>query len=182
MGIRPEDFEDAALVAAGTRDSGITFRANIEVVESMGSDVYVYFAKEFASEVNAAELQELAEDSGSADTGAANTGMLTARLATETTAREGQEAELWADLRSDAPLQPGFGRQHHAGRRRRWHRAGRDDGHYGRRCLAGRDRSGGSGRPGGVGRTGRAGNGGYLTSRRSRAMTSSFHSWVRMRR
>ncbi len=100
VGIRPEDFEDAALVAAGTRDSGITFQANIEVVESMGSDVYVYFSKEFASEVTAAELQELAEDSGSADTGAANTGMLTARLATETTAREGQQAELWADLRS----------------------------------------------------------------------------------
>jgi len=109
VGIRPEDFEDAALVAAGTRDSGITFRANIEVVESMGSDVYVYFTMESVSEVSAAELQELAEDSGSADTGAADTGMLTARLATETTAREGQQAELWADLRSIHIFNPASG-------------------------------------------------------------------------
>ena len=109
VGIRPEDFEDAALVQAGVRDSGITFRANVEVVESMGSDVYVYFAKEFVSQVNAAELQELAEDSGSADTGAANTGMITARLATETTAREGQEAELWADLRTVHIFNPATG-------------------------------------------------------------------------
>jgi multiple sugar transport system ATP-binding protein len=109
VGIRPEDFEDAALVQAGVRDSGITFRANVEVVESMGSDVYVYFAKEFASEVNAAELQELAVDSGSADTGAANTGMITARLATETTAHEGQEAELWADLRTVHIFNPATG-------------------------------------------------------------------------
>ena len=109
VGIRPEDFEDAALVAAGTRDSGITFRANVEVVESMGSDVYVYFSMESVSEVSAAELQELAEDSGSADTGAADTGMLTARLATETTAREGQEAELWADLRSIHIFNPATG-------------------------------------------------------------------------
>ena len=109
VGIRPEDFEDAALVAAGTRDSGITFRANIEVVESMGSDVYVYFTKESVSEVSAAELQELAEDSGSADTGAADTGMLTARLATETTAREGQQTELWADLRSIHIFNPASG-------------------------------------------------------------------------
>jgi multiple sugar transport system ATP-binding protein len=109
VGIRPEDFEDAALVAAGTRDSGITFRASIEVVESMGSDVYVYFTMESVSEVSAAELQELAEDSGSADTGAADTGMLTARLATETTAREGQQAELWADLRSIHIFNPASG-------------------------------------------------------------------------
>ena len=109
VGIRPEDFEDAALVQAGVRDDGITFRANVEVVESMGSDVYVYFTKDFVSEVNAAELRELAEDSGSADTGAANTGMITARLATETTAHEGQEAELWADLRTMHIFNPATG-------------------------------------------------------------------------
>ena len=46
---------------------------------------------------------------GSADTGAANTGMITARLATETTAREGQEAELWADLRTMHIFNPATG-------------------------------------------------------------------------
>src|SRR5271165_2158542 len=38
VGIRPEDFQDAALVADDQRSSGITFRASIDVLESMGSD------------------------------------------------------------------------------------------------------------------------------------------------
>jgi multiple sugar transport system ATP-binding protein len=99
VGIRPEDFEDAALVPAAARDNGLTFRATIDVLESMGSDVFVYFTKENLSDVNAAELQELAVDSGSADTGASGES-ITARLDTETTAREGQDSELWADLRT----------------------------------------------------------------------------------
>jgi len=108
VGIRPENFEDAALVPAGSRDTGITFRANIDVLESMGSDVFVYFTKDFGSEVNAAELQELAQDSGSADTGASGD-TLTARLDTETTAREGHESELWADLKSMHVFNPATG-------------------------------------------------------------------------
>jgi hypothetical protein len=78
------------------------------VLESMGSDVFVYFTKDFGSEVNAAELQELAQDSGSADTGASGD-TLTARLDTETTAREGHESELWADLKSMHVFNPATG-------------------------------------------------------------------------
>ncbi|HWG15131.1 MAG TPA: sn-glycerol-3-phosphate ABC transporter ATP-binding protein UgpC [Streptosporangiaceae bacterium] len=99
VGIRPESFEDAALVPAAARDTGLIFRATIDVVESMGSDVFVYFTKEFSGDVNVDELRELAEDSGSADTGGSGES-ITARLDTETTAREGQETELWADLRN----------------------------------------------------------------------------------
>jgi len=79
VGIRPENFEDAALVPAAARDTGLTFRATIDVVESMGSDVFVYFTKEFTGDVSSAELQELAQDSGSADTGASGES-ITARL------------------------------------------------------------------------------------------------------
>ena len=61
IGLRPESFEDAALVGR-TRASGITFRANIDVLESMGSESFVYFR--WASP-NAyclsAELDELAQ-------------------------------------------------------------------------------------------------------------------------
>jgi multiple sugar transport system ATP-binding protein len=108
VGIRPEDFEDAALVAEDQRSSGITFRANIDVLESMGSDVFVYFTKEFGNEVDAAELRELAEDSGSADTGASGDTMV-ARLDTQTRAAEGHESELWADLRSIHLFNPADG-------------------------------------------------------------------------
>jgi multiple sugar transport system ATP-binding protein len=108
VGIRPENFEDAALVPAAARDTGLVFRANIDVVESMGSDVFVYFTKEFGSDVNADELRELAEDSGSSDTGGSGES-ITARLDTETTAREGQETELWADLRNMHIFNPATG-------------------------------------------------------------------------
>src|SRR6201995_3690248 len=47
IGIRPENFEDAAQVPAAARDNGVSFRASIDVLESMGSDVFVYFTKEF---------------------------------------------------------------------------------------------------------------------------------------
>ncbi len=108
VGIRPENFEDAAQVPAAVRDNGVSFRASIDVLESMGSDVFVYFTKEFVGAVNAAELQELAQDSGSADTGASGES-ITARLDPETTAREGQETELWADLRNMHVFNPATG-------------------------------------------------------------------------
>ena len=78
----------------------------------MGSDVFVYFTKDFGSAVKAAELQELAEDAGTTDTGGSGD-TLTARLDTETTAREGHESELWADLRSMHVFNPATGGQHH---------------------------------------------------------------------
>ena len=108
IGIRPEDFQDAALVAADEQSNGITFRANIDVLESMGSDVYVYFSKDFVNEVKSAELQELAEDSGSADTGGGDA--MVARLDTVTQAAEGRDSELWADLRSMHVFNPVTGK------------------------------------------------------------------------
>ncbi len=39
VGIRPENFEDAALVPAEIRGRGITFKTTIDVLESIGSDV-----------------------------------------------------------------------------------------------------------------------------------------------
>ena len=108
VGIRPEDFQDAALVPADERSSGITFRASIDVLESMGSDVYVYFTKDFVKQMNSAELQELAQDSGSADTGASGD-TIVARLDTATRAAEGHESQLWADLRSIHVFNPADG-------------------------------------------------------------------------
>ena len=108
IGIRPESFEDAALVSAANRDSGLTLRANIDVLESVGSDVFVYFTKEFVSDVTSAELAELAEDSGSGNSGASGE-LITARLDPESTAREGQETELWADLRNMHVFNPATG-------------------------------------------------------------------------
>ena len=65
VGIRPENFEDAALVPADARARGITFTATIDVLESIGSDVFVYFNRGRDTQVSSAELDELAADSGS---------------------------------------------------------------------------------------------------------------------
>ncbi|MDF3304051.1 sn-glycerol-3-phosphate ABC transporter ATP-binding protein UgpC [Rhodococcus sp. T2V] len=93
VGIRPEHFEDVALVDAGQRESGATFTANVEVLESMGSDKYAYFTAE-GPQVNSRELEELAADSGTAVAGG---GQLVARLSAESTAVHGRPVELWFD-------------------------------------------------------------------------------------
>jgi multiple sugar transport system ATP-binding protein len=109
IGIRPEAFEDASLVTADARESGIVFRATIDVLESMGSDVFVYFAKEIERGVDAAELAELARDSGRADTGGSGDTVV-ARIDAVTRIREGDDAELWVDLRSMHVFDPSTGR------------------------------------------------------------------------
>ncbi len=98
VGLRPESFEDVALVSPDNRSNGVTFRASIDVLESMGSDVYVYFTQDGGEVASSAELEELARDSGRADTGASGDTVV-ARLDAATHVREGEEVELWADVR-----------------------------------------------------------------------------------
>ena len=97
VGIRPEDFEDASLVPAETRQNGITFPATVDVVESLGSEKFVYFSQELGG-VDAAELTELARDSGRADTGDASETVV-ARFDPATRLTEGENAEIWVDVR-----------------------------------------------------------------------------------
>jgi multiple sugar transport system ATP-binding protein len=109
VGLRPENFEDAALVSPDNRPHGITFRASIDVLESLGSDVFVYFARELGRGVNVAELEELARDSGRADSGASGE-TIVARLDAATRISEGQDAELWVDTRAMHIFDPASGR------------------------------------------------------------------------
>ena len=109
VGVRPENFEDASLVQADNRGHGITFRATIDVLESMGSDVFVYLTQGRETGVTAAELEELARDSGRADTGGSGD-TIVARLDAATQIREGAEAELWVDARAVHVFDPATGR------------------------------------------------------------------------
>jgi len=96
-GLRPEHFEDAALVADRAR--GVTFKTKIDVLESMGSEFYAYFVVE-SEQVASRELEELAADSGGADLPGSEGGVqITARLGAESRVRQGAEAELWFDSR-----------------------------------------------------------------------------------
>jgi multiple sugar transport system ATP-binding protein len=108
VGIRPESFEDASLVSADSRPHGVLFRANIDVLESMGSDVFVYFTKGREEGMEAAELEELARDSGRADTGGSGD-TIVARLDAATRVHEGDDAELWFDVRALHLFDPASG-------------------------------------------------------------------------
>jgi multiple sugar transport system ATP-binding protein len=109
VGLRPEDFEDASLVSADNRGFGTTFRTTIDVRESMGSDVFVYFSTESELSAHSDQLADLAQDSGSADTVGAEE-QVTARLDAATRIREGEDAELWVDLRPMHVFDPESGR------------------------------------------------------------------------
>jgi len=95
VGIRPEDFEDARFAPEG-HTHGVEFEAPIDIVESMGSEIYAYFGFE-GGEVTSAELAELARDSGLAETPGAGAGQAVARLNPESDVETGQTAKLWFD-------------------------------------------------------------------------------------
>jgi multiple sugar transport system ATP-binding protein len=97
-GIRPESFEDAALVG-DARDRGSTFTAKIEVLEVMGSELYAHFTTEAGDQrIESAELRELAADSGAGEVpNTGDEGQITARLDAASKVRQGEELELWVD-------------------------------------------------------------------------------------
>jgi multiple sugar transport system ATP-binding protein len=96
-GIRPENFEDAALTGEA-RERGSTFRARIEVLESMGSELYAHFSVASDEQIESQELRELAEDAGGGEVPmAGEEGRIVARLDPQSRVRQGEEAELWVD-------------------------------------------------------------------------------------
>jgi multiple sugar transport system ATP-binding protein len=96
-GIRPEHFEDAKLVGEA-RDRGTTFTANIEVLESMGAELYAHFTVASDATIESQELRELAEDAGGGEVPmAGEEGRIVARLDPASQVRVGQEAELFVD-------------------------------------------------------------------------------------
>ncbi|MEU5902827.1 sn-glycerol-3-phosphate ABC transporter ATP-binding protein UgpC [Micromonospora sp. NPDC047527] len=108
LGIRPEHFEDAALVDDDTRRRGLEFEAPVDIVESMGSDKYVYFTVE-GEKATAAELEELAADAGAADFAGAG-GNLVTRLSAESAVAEGQSHRVWFNLEKIHLFDPSNGR------------------------------------------------------------------------
>ncbi|MER7268277.1 sn-glycerol-3-phosphate ABC transporter ATP-binding protein UgpC [Micromonospora carbonacea] len=107
LGIRPEHFEDAELVDDDTRRRGAEFTAPVDIVESMGSDKYVYFTLE-GERASAAELEELAADAG-ADFSGGGASLVT-RLSAESTVREGEDRRVWFNLEKIHLFDPATGR------------------------------------------------------------------------
>ncbi|HYI80815.1 MAG TPA: sn-glycerol-3-phosphate ABC transporter ATP-binding protein UgpC [Thermoleophilaceae bacterium] len=97
-GIRPENFDDAALLGDDVQGRGATFRTKIDLTESMGSEIYAHFSVTSDKRIESDELRELAEDSGAGEVpGGGNEGHIVARLAAESQVKKGDEAEIFID-------------------------------------------------------------------------------------
>ncbi|GAB3670880.1 ABC transporter ATP-binding protein [Saccharopolyspora tripterygii] len=107
LGIRPEHFEDAALVDDAVKARGATFTGEVDVVEEMGSDKYVYFTLPGAK-ASSAELDELAADSGSSEV-PTDDGQVVTRLSVESRARENEQLSVWFDTDKIHLFNPGTG-------------------------------------------------------------------------
>jgi multiple sugar transport system ATP-binding protein len=98
-GLRPENFEDASLVGDLRQERGVVFEAEIDLVESLGSDLFAYFHVE-SEGVQSDQLADLVEDRLD-ETGAANIRegeeQVVARLDPTSRVKRGERAELWAD-------------------------------------------------------------------------------------
>jgi multiple sugar transport system ATP-binding protein len=117
VGLRPEAFEDAAHVSRMQKRKGVTFEAEIDLVEQLGAEQYGYFHLE-GTRVEADELAELAEDAGLAEVpSAASSGSvaLVARLASDSKITRGGHATLWLDPSHMHLFDPETGRNLAAG-------------------------------------------------------------------
>jgi len=92
VGVRPEAFEDAALVEEGQRAKGITFQAEVDVTEWLGNEKYAYLPFEPHPDVQAA-LNELDRELD----GEAMRTQLVVSLDGTSKIRQGDSAELWFD-------------------------------------------------------------------------------------
>jgi multiple sugar transport system ATP-binding protein len=90
VGLRPEHFEDASLVGDAP---GARFTVPIDLVESMGSDIYAYFT--VSGQARSGDLDDLAKDTGQDMAGEGT--QVTARLDAAANVRPGQQAELWVN-------------------------------------------------------------------------------------
>jgi multiple sugar transport system ATP-binding protein len=118
-GLRPENFEDTAVVGDLKQERGITFEAEIDIVESLGSDLFAYFHIE-SEGVQSDQLADLVGDRLD-ETGAANVRegqeQIVARLDPTSKVKRGGRTELWADTaklhlfdpESGESLKPGRG-------------------------------------------------------------------------
>jgi multiple sugar transport system ATP-binding protein len=110
VGVRPEAFEDAA-VETNPAFEHIKFRTKVDVVESMGSELFVYFDVEGGGEIGASELAELAKDAGMEDLPSHGGGQqVVARLDAASGARAGAEVELVLDTTNLKLFDPEGGR------------------------------------------------------------------------
>jgi multiple sugar transport system ATP-binding protein len=94
-GIRPEHFEDAQF--GDETPDGLRFSTKVDVVESMGSELYAYFDIQGTQEVHSEQLDELAADAGMDDVPGGGASHIVARLDARSQAEHGKDVEVVLD-------------------------------------------------------------------------------------
>jgi multiple sugar transport system ATP-binding protein len=94
LGARPEHFEDASVVDDALKDKGMTFPAQVDVIEWLGNEQYAYVPFEAADAVEK-QLEELDRELD----GEAMRTQLVVSLDGASRIAEGEEAQLWLDMR-----------------------------------------------------------------------------------
>ena len=93
-GLRPENFEDLEAVPPDHQPLGVPFRAEIDVVEWLGSEQYAYIPFDVPAEIRG-PLAQLAEEMDSEQMRT----QLVANVNTDSHITPGHEADLWLDPR-----------------------------------------------------------------------------------
>jgi multiple sugar transport system ATP-binding protein len=91
-GIRPEHFEDVAVMESGKAAAGSTFKTKVDVVEWLGNQAYAYSPFEAPEEVQQ-QLLQLERDLD----GEALVTQLVISLDGSSRIKEGDEATIWVD-------------------------------------------------------------------------------------
>jgi multiple sugar transport system ATP-binding protein len=99
VGLRPENLEDVEVIGDLREERGIVFDAEIDLVESLGSDLYAYFHIE-SEGVQSDQLADIVEESLD-ETGAGEIRegheQIVARLDPTSKVKRRETAQLWAD-------------------------------------------------------------------------------------
>jgi multiple sugar transport system ATP-binding protein len=107
-GIRPEHFEDAKF--GDDMPDGLRFKTTVDVVESMGSELYAYFDIQGTQELHSEQLDELAADAGMDDVPGGGASHVVARLDARSSAEHGREVEVVLDTSQIKLFDPDGGR------------------------------------------------------------------------
>jgi multiple sugar transport system ATP-binding protein len=92
VGVRPEDWQDSALLAPPATRAVLAVDARIDLVESLGSEICAFFS------LGAGAVVHVDDDvADQQDTGQIVADRITARLVPESPAAEGATSRLWVD-------------------------------------------------------------------------------------
>jgi multiple sugar transport system ATP-binding protein len=102
VGVRPEHLQDAALIDAYQRIASLSFEVNVDLVESLGAEKYVYFTAE-GPVVHSDQLSELDDETAGVEH------EFVARVPAASKAAKGQKLELAFDTSQLAVFDPDSG-------------------------------------------------------------------------